>query len=84
VVIRDGSAELDLPAGVSLAECQALCDRAARGDGIERVDPDGTVHFTEAAIAAITPFAPDLVEPLTLTDIDHRALRIQQLLEQPT
>jgi hypothetical protein len=80
VVIRDGSVDLDLPTGVSLAECQALCDRAARGDGIERVDPDGTVHFTESAIAEIRPFAPDLVEPLALSDIDRRARRILELL----
>lgn len=80
MVISDGGAELDLPAGVSLAECQALCDRAARGDGIERVDADGTVHFTEAAIEAITPFAPDLVEPLRLDQIDQRARRILELL----
>lgn len=84
VVLRDGTAELDLPAGVSLAECQALCDRAARGDGIAHVDTDGTVHFTESAIAEITPFAPDLVEPLSLADIDRRASRIQDLLKEPT
>lgn len=80
VVIRDGAVELDLPDGVPLAECQALCDRAARGDGIERVDADGTVHFTDAAIAEIRPFAPDLVEPLALDDIDRRSRRILELL----
>lgn len=80
VIIRDGGVELDLPTGVTLTECQALCDRAARGDGIERVDDDGTVHFTQAAIDAITPFAPDLVEPLPLADIDRRGRRILELL----
>lgn len=80
MVIHGGSAVLDLPAGVSLAECEAHCWRAARGDGIDHVDSDGTVHFTDAAVEAITPFAPDLVEPLPLADIDRRATRILELL----
>jgi hypothetical protein len=80
VRIDGGAVTFDLPHGVDLADCVAHCDRAARGDGIERVDADGTVHFTEAAIAEITPFAPDLVEPLTLDDIDRRAERLLELL----
>jgi hypothetical protein len=38
----------DLPAGVTAAEAVAVNREAQRADGIERIDPDGTVWFTEA------------------------------------
>jgi hypothetical protein len=38
--------ELDLPAHLTREEAIALNERAARFDGIERIEPDGTVVFT--------------------------------------
>jgi hypothetical protein len=66
VTITDARIELDLPAGVDLDVCIERCERAGRGDGIDRIDDDGTVHFTTQAAAAVQPFAPDLAEPLPL------------------
>jgi len=80
VRIADGAIALDLPDGVEFADCQAVCARAAAGDGIDRIDDDGTVHFTEAARAAVRDIAPDIAEPFTIDDTDRRAQRIVGLV----
>ena len=80
VRISGGRIELDLPAGVDLADCTALCLRSARGDGLDRIDDDGTVHFTAEAMGAVADVAADLGEPLLLTDLDRRAGRLLELL----
>ena len=82
VRIESGEVEFDLPPGVDLAEATAFCERIGHGDGVERIDDDGTVHFTAAAQAAMAPFAPDLTEPLPVDDgeIARRAKRIFELL----
>ncbi len=82
VRIEGGAIELDLPPGVDLAEATAFCERIGRGDGVDHIDDDGTVHFTAAAQAAMAPFAPDLTEPLPFDDgeIARRGKRIFELL----
>ncbi|WFR97818.1 hypothetical protein [Rhizobium tumorigenes] len=40
---------VDLPAGLTLNEAIAINRECQRYDGIERVDDDGTVHFTDVA-----------------------------------
>ena len=47
VRIVNGHISLDLPKVVSQSECNAFQQIAARADGIERIDSDGTTHFTE-------------------------------------
>jgi hypothetical protein len=44
-------AELDLPAHLTREEAIALNERAARFDGIERIEPDGTIVFTAGVVA---------------------------------
>ncbi|MDX6375904.1 MAG: hypothetical protein QOE98_207, partial [Gaiellaceae bacterium] len=82
VRIENTTIELDLPPGVDLDEATTFCQRIAHGDGVERIDDTGTVHFTAAAQAAMAPFAPDLTEPLPLDDaeIARRGKRIFELL----
>ncbi len=82
VRIDGGTVELDLPPGADLAEATAFCERIGHGDGVDRIDADGTVHFTAAAQAAMAPFAPDLTEPLPFDDgeIARRGKRIFELL----
>ena len=43
--------ELDLPPQLPLDEAIALNERAARFDGIERIEPDGTIVFTGEVVA---------------------------------
>jgi hypothetical protein len=82
VRIVEGLVSVDLPPEVELGESAAYCARIGRSDGVERVDPDGTVHFTEEARSAIAEVAPDLGEPLPIDDrvIATRAERILELL----
>lgn len=48
VRLSRGRVELELPPRLDLADAVALNERAAAFDGIERVEPDGTVVFTPA------------------------------------
>ncbi|RRR98243.1 saccharopine dehydrogenase NADP-binding domain-containing protein [Glycomyces terrestris] len=80
VRIAGGAVELDLPPGESLEDAVAFNERMARGDGVERIDPDGTVHFTDAAREAVAGLAPDLAEPLPLGDMDARAALLDEVL----
>lgn len=71
--IADGSVALDLPPGLSLAEAVAYNERVGCRDGVERIDQDGTAHFTGACRTAAEAFAPDLAEPLAIgfvSDLD--------------
>jgi hypothetical protein len=82
VQIVDGRVSLDLPAGVELEEAVAYCARIGRSDGVERVDADGTVHFTDTARSLVADVAPELAEPLPFDDevIARRARQIIELL----
>ncbi|GAA1692269.1 hypothetical protein GCM10009830_45060 [Glycomyces endophyticus] len=80
VRIQAGAVELDLPRDESIEDAIAFNERMARGDGVERVDADGTVHFTDAAREAVAGVAPDLAEPLALADMDARAARLDEVL----
>ncbi|MEU6249620.1 KR domain-containing protein [Glycomyces sp. NPDC047010] len=80
VKISSGAVELDLPPGTSLEDAVAFNERMARADGVERIDPDGTVHFTDAAREAVADLAPDLAEPLPLADMDARGALLDEVL----
>jgi Saccharopine dehydrogenase NADP binding domain len=80
VRIEDGTVTLDLPPGVDQTEAIAFNERQARGDGVDHIDADGTVHFTEAGREALADLAPDLADPLPIIDLGKRALRLDALL----
>jgi hypothetical protein len=61
--VEAGNVDLDLPPGLTLAEAVAFHQRSVRLDGVDRVEADGTVHFTEEARHALAA-APELAEPL--------------------
>jgi hypothetical protein len=80
VRIADGAVALDLPAGVSEADAIAYNEHVGRGDGIERIDDDGTVHFTDAVQHAVADLAPELAAPLAVADIPARAAFLDEIL----
>lgn len=72
VRITSGGVALDLPPDADLADAVAFHWRVGRGDGIENVAEDGTVHFTEAARQAAAEVDPKLAEPLSPGDATAR------------
>jgi hypothetical protein len=80
VRIAAGSVTLDLPPGVDEAEAIAYNARVGRGDGVERIDEDGTVHFTDACKAAVAELEPELAAPLRLEDVPERAALLDRIL----
>jgi len=80
VRIGGGSVSLDLPPGVTRAEAVAFNERMAHGDGVERIDDDGTVYFTAACREAVAALDPGLAEPLPVSDLEARAARLDAAL----
>ncbi|MDT8912412.1 KR domain-containing protein [Amycolatopsis sp. PS_44_ISF1] len=75
-----GAITLDLPPGADRAEAIAFNEAQARADGVERIDDDGTVHFTAAARAAVAGVDPGLAEPLPVAGLAERAGRLDRRL----
>jgi hypothetical protein len=67
-----GAAELRLPDGLTLEEAVSFNNLAAKGEGIERIDEDGTVFYTEHARESVAEFCPELAEPLRIADVEKR------------
>jgi hypothetical protein len=80
VAIENGTIELDLPPGQDLDEAAAWQASIGRNDGVDTIDADGTVRFTEAARAAVATVAPWLTEPFHPDEARERAGRIRDLL----
>lgn len=80
VRIADGAVTLDLPPGLPEREAIARNEDWARGDGIERVDDDGTVHFTRDAREAVAAADPRLADPLAIADLLPRAAALDAAL----
>ena len=64
VRIAEGRVDYDLPPGVTLEDAIAFNTRHAREEGIERVEDDGTVIYTERARAVLADIDPALAAPL--------------------
>lgn len=67
-----GEFNLRLPDGLTLEEAVMFNSLAAKGEGIERIDEDGTVHYTEHARQSVAQFCPELAEPLHPRDVEKR------------
>ncbi len=80
VRIADGSVELDLPAGQPLDDAVRFNELMGRGDGVESIADDGTVHLTAEAVAAVAAVAPWLADPLAPDEATERAGRLRELL----
>ena len=64
---------LDLPAGWTLAEARATNERAMATEGIGEIGTDGTVHFTDAAAAALAALLGRPVPSLRPADAETLA-----------
>ncbi|WP_406208212.1 hypothetical protein [Kitasatospora sp. NBC_01560] len=80
VRISGGSVALDLPPGLSEPDAIAFNERLAAGDGVHRIDADGTVHLTDRCRRAVAGIAPDLADPIAVDDLAVRAARLDAVL----
>ena len=65
ICVRRKSIELDLPAGISRDEAVEFNNLWARANGIEGIESDGTLIYTEDARRTAKPFRAELAEPLS-------------------
>lgn len=65
--------QIELPAGISLDEAISINTTAQQFDGIERIDPDGTVHFVERHMAILKELLGYECKSMPLAEVDDRA-----------
>jgi len=70
--IRGGTIELDLPVGISREEAVDFNNVSARVDGVERIEKDGTLIYTEEAKRRASPWCAELAEPLAPAGVEKR------------
>lgn len=80
VLIANSAVTLDLPPGLTQQDAIAFNENMARGDGIERIDDDGTVYFSAASRDAIAGIGLGLGEPLAIDDLQARAAALDTAL----
>ena len=64
VRITEGQVTYDLPPDLTLSDAIVINTRHLRDDGIERIEDDGTLVYTDQARAVMADIEPDLTEPL--------------------
>jgi hypothetical protein len=82
VKIADQEVTLDLPVDVSQQDAEVFNANAMRKDGVERVDGDGTIHYTGAAKQAMSDIAPALTEPYNPLYDRERTNTILELMDR--
>jgi hypothetical protein len=80
VKIDQGQVTLDLPPGLTEDQAVRYNEQQGLADGVERIDDDGTVHFTETVREAVAAIDPGLAEPLEIGDLEARADRLDTAL----
>lgn len=82
VRIQGGEVTLDLPSGVSLDEAIAFNETMSSLDGVQAIDNDGTIHFTDKARASMASIDIRLTEPLNLCDLEVRTALILEAVRK--
>jgi hypothetical protein len=66
-------AQVFLPEGISLEQAIGINEVAQRGDGIERIEDDGTVVYTEEAVQIMREVLNYDLQPLRFDELDQRS-----------
>jgi hypothetical protein len=75
--IERGAIQLDLPADISLNKAVEFNNLSARADGIERIEDDGTLIYTEHAKALAALWCAELAQPLKPANLATRFATLQ-------
>jgi hypothetical protein len=85
VRLSASGAEVVLPSGVTLEQALAYAEAGQRADGVERIEEDGTVVYTEKAVEIMKEVLGYELTPLAFEECDEQAgeliARFQALLE---
>ena len=81
--IENGQVSLSLPDGLDEVAAVALNDAAARWDGIEGIEADGTVVYTADAVAAMEEIG-HRCEGVTIDGLDQQVECLQDLYQTLT
>lgn len=73
VRLSAAGAEVFLPAGITLEEAITINEAGQRGDGIERIEDDGTVVYTDKAVQIMKEVLGYDLAPLEFDECDERA-----------
>jgi hypothetical protein len=88
VRLSGAGAEVVLPAGVTMDQALAINLAGQRGDGIERIEADGTVIYTDKAVRIMKEVLDYDLSPLGFDECDERAAelvaRFQTLAKEET
>lgn len=80
VAIHDGSVGLDLPPDLGREDAIAWNALQGRRDGVERIEADGSVVFTEAVRAIVADIDPLLAEPVEPSRLDERTRHLLDIV----
>ena len=73
VRLSAAGAEVVLPAGVTMEQALAINEAGQRADGVERIEDDGTVVYTDKAIQIMKEVLDYDLAPLRFDECDQRA-----------
>lgn len=76
VRINAAGVEVFLPEGVTLEQAVRINEVAQRGDGIDRIEDDGTVVYTDKAVEILNEVLGYELTPLRFEDCDVRAAEL--------
>jgi len=76
VRVGGSGAQVVPPAGLTLKKALAINEAGQRGDGIERIEEDGTVVYTTQAIDIMKELLGIDLAPLRFDDCDERAAEL--------
>jgi hypothetical protein len=74
-----GEVELRLPKTLSMADAIMFNKLSAAGDGIDRIEEDGTLIYTNEAKEAVASWCPELAEPFGFKDLEKRLALLRSI-----
>lgn len=82
VRISEAKVELDMPSNLSVKDLEAFQNHVGKLEGISRIDPDGTVFFTDRLYDNLPDAYKILGMPLHPDQATERSMYIQELVSK--
>lgn len=82
VVVDRGDVKLDLPPGLTRDDAIAFNFDQGRRDGVEKIEPDGTLRLTEAVQEAVAELNPALAAPIEPSNLAGRTRKLLDIIAE--